>query len=251
MTPQTEFEIHTPEVPSGQTLLIGLASPGMAGLTTANHLVTNLDSREIGTVSPTELPGITPFEDGKPRHHTRLYDLVETDLTVLVGELFVPPWAARSFVESLLEWCRDVEITETTLLHPVPYPHGPEDHRVFHVATEAYRENRLSEEIPPMTGGVLDGVAGELMTYSLHEDAPPAGVFITPAHAPGPDVDGALRFLDAVESIYDITVDRTELEDLSREIEQYYEALDERMATLNDASGSRDDRDFYADRMYM
>lgn len=251
MAPTTEFDIDIPEIESGQTLLVGLASPGMAGLTAVNQVVKSVESREIGYISPTDLPGITPFEDGTPRHHTRLYDLVGTDVIVLVGELFVPAWAARSFADSLLQWSREGEVSEIAFLHTVAYPHGPDDHRVFHVATDAYRDRRLTGQSTPMKGGVLDGVAGEVVNASLGADGPPVGVFITPAHPPGPDVDGALLFLDAVENIYDISVDRTELEELSREIKQYYETLDERLATINEADEGRDERDFYADRMYM
>lgn len=251
MAPDTEFEIDAPEIESGQTLLVGLAGPGMTGLTAVNHVVTNLTSREIGNISPTELPAITPFEDGTPRHHTRLYDLVESDLVVLVGDLFVPPWAARPFVEALLAWCRSAEIAEIAFLHTVPYPHGPEDHQVFHVATDAFRDRRLSGQSTPMKGGVLDGVAAELASHSLAGEGPPVGVFITPAHPPGPDVDGALLFIDVIEDVYDVSIDRAELEEFSREIKEYYETLEERMATLNEANDSRDDREFYADRMYM
>jgi len=251
MAPTTDFEIDAPEIESGQALLVGLASPGMAGLTTANQIVKSVESREIGSISPTELPGITPFEDGTPRHHTRLYDLVGTDVIVLVGELFVPAWAARSFADSLLAWSSEAGVSEIAVLHTIAYPHGPEDHRVFHVATDAYRDERLSGQSTPMKGGVLDGVAGEVVSACLGEGEPTVGVFITPAHPPGPDIDGALLFLDAIEDIYDFSVDRDELEELSREIKQYYETLDERLATLNEAEESRDERDFYADRMYM
>lgn len=251
MAPTTEFDIDIPEIESGQTLLVGLASPGMAGLTAVNQVVKSVESREIGYISPTDLPGITPFEDGTPRHHTRLYDLVGTDVIVLVGELFVPAWAARSFGDSLLQWSREGEVSEIAFLHTVAYPHGPDDHQVFHVATDAYRDRRLTGQSTPMKGGVLDGVAGEVVNASLGAGDPPVGVFITPAHPPGPDVDGALLFLDAIEDIYDISVDRSELEELSREIKQYYETLDERLATINEADEGRDERDFYADRMYM
>ena len=251
MAPTTDFEIDAPEIESGQTLLVGLASPGMAGLTTATQIVRSVESREIGSISPTELPAITPFEDGTPRHHTRLYDLVGTDLIVLVGELFVPAWAARSFADSLLAWSNEAGVSEIAVLHTIAYPHGPDDHQVFHVATDAYRDERLSGQSTPMKGGVLDGVAGEVVNACLGEGEPSAGVFITPAHPPGPDIDGALLFLDAIEDIYDFSVDRSELEELSREIKQYYETLDQRLATLNEAEESRDERDFYADRMYM
>jgi hypothetical protein len=49
--------------------------------------------------------------------------------------------------------------------------------------------------------------------------------------------------------VYDFSVDQTSLENLSQEIKAHYETLGERMAELEAAEQSRDDREFYADRM--
>lgn len=253
MSPQTAFDMEVrPDVEPGQTLVVGIAKPGMAGLTAADHLVRQLESEEIGLVTPDALPAITPIEGGKPRNHTRLYNLAESDLTVLVGELFVPTWAARSFAETLLEWVEDVKIDEVVFLHAVPYPHEPAQHAVFYAAPDSYRERRLEEsDISPLAGGVLDGVPGELMSRSLSGDAPPVGVYVTPAHLPGPDADAALLLLDAVESVYDVSIDLTELEDLSEEVQKYYSTLSEQVRALEESDRSVESRDFGVDRMYM
>lgn len=252
MPPQTEFTIDCPIIEPGQTLLVGLAAPGMASLTAVNQIVDEHESTEIGHISPDELPAITPFEDGVPRHHTRLYDLDGVDIVVLLSELFVPPWAARPFVGEVLDWATRSQIEELAMFHPVPYEHAPEDHQTFHIASEEYRTNRLDDEqIPAMKGGVLDGVPSEFLSHSLEGEGPPTGIYVTPAHPPGPDIDGALFFLDALESVYGLEIDRAELEDLSREIKTHYETLAERMTTLEEAEKARDEREFYADRMYM
>jgi uncharacterized protein len=253
MSPQTSFQVDvTPNVDPGQTLVVGVATPGLAGLTAADHLVRQLESEEIGLVTPDALPSITPVENGTPRNHTRLYNLVDFDLTVLVGELFVPTWAARSFAETLLGWVEEVKIDEVVFLHAIPYPHEASDHSVFYVATEAYQQNRLDgAEIDPLGGGVLDGVPGELVSRSLTGTAPPVGVYVTPAHLPGPDIDATLYLLDAIETVYDITIDMTELEDLSDEIRRYYATLSEQVKALEESDRSVENRDFGVDRMYM
>lgn len=253
MTPEHAFTVDVPEeLPPGQTLLIGLPHVGMASLTTVDHVVRTLPSEMIGGIAPAELPAITPFEDGIPRNHTRLYDLIDSDLVVLVGELFVPTVAASAFADMLAEWMTSQGIDEVAFLHGVPYPHGPEEHAVFYVATESYRSRHLTDaEIKPMKGGYLDGVAGEVVTRSMSDTAPPAGVFLTPTHPPGPDVEAAIRFLDAIESVYDLVVDRHALEELSAEIEAHYANLAERMAALEEQHQASMSTDFRDDRMFM
>lgn len=253
MAPTTSFKVDTqPHDDPGQALVVGLAAPGVGGLTAVDYLVRQLAVEEIGYVTPDALPAITPVEAGTPRNHTRLYNLVDVDLSVLVGELFVPTWAARSFADALLEWVATADIEEIVVLHAVPYPHDHSAHAAFYVATDEYRKRRLDgTDIQPLQGGVLDGVAGELMSRSLAGTAPPVGVYITPVHPPGPDIDASLYLLDALESVYGVSLDLTELEDLSDEIHQYYATLSERLAALEDADESADSREFAYDRMYM
>lgn len=253
MAPDTDFEMDVQsDIAPGQTLLVGLSTPGLAGLTAVDHLVKHLEADEIGHVQPEVLPAITPFEAGTPRHHTRLYNLRNEDLIVLVGELFVPVSAARSFADALCEWIRSQSMTEVAVLHGVPYPHESEEHDVFYVATEQYRRDRLAgTDVGPLPGGFLDGVAGELVARSMEEEAPPVGAYVTPTHPPGPDIDAAFKFLDTLETVYDVSVDRSELEALSEEIKRYYTELADRMAALEASTQSTRDRDFPEDRMYM
>lgn len=253
MSPETSFDIELDAgVDPEQTLLVGLAAPGMGALTAVDHLVRQQESEQIGHISPADLPTVTPFEDGVPRHHTRLYDLTESEFIVLVSELFLPAWAVRSFTDHLTAWIEEADIEEVAMFHSVPYPHGPEEHDVFYVATDTYRERRLQDTgIPTLRGGFLDGLPAELVSRGLDGDGPPTGVFVTPAHPPGPDVDGALLFLDSIEEAYGLSVDRQELEELSENIKQHYETLAERMQTVTESEDARADREFYADRMYM
>jgi uncharacterized protein len=70
---------------------------------------------------------------------------------VLVGELFVPAWAAESFSEAVLDWTRTNSVEEIAILQGVTIPHAPEDHEVFYVATDDYRDHRLADaDVQPM-----------------------------------------------------------------------------------------------------
>nr|WP_277752634.1 PAC2 family protein [Halorubrum salsamenti] len=238
--------------PSGKTLLVGTSHLGMAGVTAADYLVRHVDSEQIGHISAHNFPAITPFQNGEPRHPTRLYNLEGTDLSVLLGELFVPVWAAHSFTNALMEWVSSADVTELAVLHGVPFPHGPEEHTVFHVATPQYRERRLAEtDIQPLEGGFLDGVVGEILAQALDRDTPSVGVYITPTHPPGPDIDASLLLLDTIQEIYEFTVDEEELRARSEELKQYYQELTQRMESLGGGEQSLASRDYPEDRMFM
>lgn len=227
---------------SADALVCGFSEYGLAGLTAANYLVERLDLTESGHVSTAALPSITPFEDGRPRHPTRLFSREDCPITVLVGELFVPPAAAVPFADAVGQWASDA-VDEVAVLSGVPIAHGPEDHRAFYVATDGFAERRLADtEVRPMGGGFLDGVNAAVTRLGLDTDLETC-VFATPAHARTPDIDAALRLLDAVTTTYDLDVDTEPLETYAGRVERYYAELADRMESREERGSD--------DRMYM
>ncbi|MFB6300748.1 MAG: proteasome assembly chaperone family protein [Halobacteriales archaeon] len=240
---RANFRISQDAAPS-ETLIAGFSHFGLAGLTAVDYLVDHLELVETGHVTTSDLPSITPFENGVPRHHSRLFSRSDLDITVLVNELFIPVWAADQFSNAILEWTDANDVEEITVLSGIPVSHGPDDHRAFYVATPDYHDARLSDvDIPPMGNGFLDGINASLIDRGM-ESSLRTGVFITPVHAQNPDVEAALRLLDAFRSAYDIEIDTEPLEAFAAEVQQYYADLAERLDAVEDTQ--RPD-----DRMYM
>lgn len=237
MTPEytdTTFHITHETAETGDTLLVGLSQFGLAGLTAVDYLTTQLDLEVTGHITAEALPSITPFAEGRPRHHTRLYSRSDLDLTVLVGELFVPVGAADSFSTAILDWTERNGVDEIAVLSGIPLAHGPNDHRTFYIATEDYQPNRLEDaEIDPMGMGFLDGVNASLVERGLDTDLG-VGVFVTPVHAQVPDAEAAIRLLSVLKAVYDLELDTGPLEEFAGEVTNHYAQLSERLeATEN------------------
>lgn len=238
------FSIQHDESPS-ETLLCGFSEFGLAGLTTVDYLVKQLELEQMGHIEVDQLPAITPFENGHPRHHTRLFSRDDLELTVLVGELFLPGWAAKPFSDAVLDWTEQNVVEEVVVASGVPVAHGPEEHRTFYIASPDYREAHLTDtDIAPMAGGFLDGVNGAIMARGIDSTLRTC-VLTTPAHGQTPDVEAALRLLDSVCTIYDLDVERAPLEEFATRVSAYYEELADRVAAAKEETGEREDR------MYM
>lgn len=249
MAPDPTFVVDHEGEP-GEHLLVGLAGPGVAGLTAVDYLVEHVGATRTGHVASRNLADITPFSDGEPRRPVRLYDLDGADVTVLLSEVSVPVWAADAFATAVAEWVSETDVADVTVLHGGTFPHSEEQHALFHVATDAYRDRRLDGDVAPLPGGFFDGAVAELLTRALDGDLPPTGVLVTPGHEPGPDLDAALLLLDGAESVLGLDVDETELTERSEQMRQYYSALAERMETLQEGD-QLGGREFGEDRMYM
>lgn len=250
MPTDPSFEVDISEgADLGETLVVGVADVGVAGLTTVDYLTSHAETTQIGHVRTHDVPDITPFSEGKPRHPIRLYSTAETDHSVLLSEVFLPVGVTDRIAEAVFEWAQSAGFEEIVVPFGAPFPHGEAEHAVFHVATEGFRERRLADtDIRPLPSGFFDGVVGELVTRGLDSDALDVGVLVTPAHPPGPDLDGALRLLEGFERVYDVDVDESELQTRAEEMKQYYQGLASRMQRLQESESRRD---YPEDRMYM
>lgn len=241
---QAQFEFVEDRQPTGDVLVCGLSAFGLAGLTAVDYLVDQTTLEQCGHATTTGST-ITPFEDGTPRHPTRLYDSPDLATTVLVSEIGIPRDASRSFSTSLLEWTIDAGIDEVVVLSGVPGPHGPEDHRTFYVATADYQAERFGDgtQVPAMGTGFLDGVPASLLTDGI-DSSLRVGVYVTPVHEQAPDADAALRLLETLTDVYDVPVDTGPLRAFANDVQQHYADLAERLERAK-----ADERP--EDRMYM
>ncbi|MFC6953300.1 proteasome assembly chaperone family protein [Halorubellus litoreus] len=217
-------------------VISGFAAYGLAGLTAVDYLRERLDLEPCGYVTTDALPTITPFEDGRPHHHTRILTREDLDVAVLHGGLFVPNSAAKPFTDAILDWTESASVDEVAVLSGVPIPHAPEDHRTFHVSTRDYFDVRVADadpEIPGMGNGFLDGVDAALVERGMVSDLA-VGVFLTPVHERVPDVDAAIQLLDTVTRLYDLDVDTGPLEAFAADVAAYYERLHERLESIPD-----------------
>jgi len=237
------FRISNGAAPS-TTVVAGFSAFGLAGLTAVDFLVDYLELEETGHLTAEYLPSITPFDAGRPRHHSRFFSRSDLDLTVFVNELFLPTPVADSFADTLLSWTDEHDVAEILVLSGIPYAHGPDEHDTFYVASDDYREHRLADtDIRPMGRGFLDGINGALMYRGIESDLRTA-VFITPVHAQVPDVPAAIRLVETLDRVYDLGIDAGPLEEFAQTIEQYYKDLAARLETV-------DERQLPEDRMYM
>jgi uncharacterized protein len=255
MPREPDYEVVlTGDVDPGDTLVVGTAGVGVAGLTAADYLVSHVETTQVGHVATRNLPDITPFSNGRPRHPIRLYSTDDSDFTVLISEVFVPDWAADVLADALEEWTTASAIEEVTVLYGAPFPHSESEHVVFQVSTDAYRERHFPAEDPaidPLAGGFFDGLVGELLVRAMDGRMPPTGVLITPTHLPGPDLNAAVRLLDALEPVYGLAVDESELRQRAEEMERYYTELNERLQALQESAQGQDGREYAGDRMFM
>ena len=220
--------VETDERPS-KSLLVGLSNPGLAGLTGSDYVIDRLDLDQTGHVSTDGVPPIAPFENGRPRHHTRLYSRDDLDVTVLTSELPIPLRATEAFGRDLLDWVLDNDVQEVTILQGFGSIGGADD-GIYYVASADYQEHRLADApFSPLAGGFLDGINASLVSRAI--DTPlRVGILATPISSPRLDGDAALRLVEAADLLYGLGVETDSLRQFARETRQYFEHLAHRVS---------------------
>ncbi|ELZ83160.1 hypothetical protein C453_14181 [Haloferax elongans ATCC BAA-1513] len=90
--------------------------------------------------------------------------------------------------------------------------------------------------------GFFDGANAALVERGI--DSPlGVGVFVTPVHAQAPDVEAAIRLVDAANDVYDLGATSAPLNSFAAEVRQYYAELADRL--------QESEPDLPDDRMYM
>lgn len=238
------FSVQQTAEPS-DALICGFTNFGLAGLTAVDYLVEHLDLEVTGHITADGLPSITPFEEGRPSHHTQLYSRDDIDVTLLKSELFVPAAMGTPLADEILDWTEGAGVDEVAVLQGVPIQHGPDGHRTYFVATDDYRERRLEgTDVQPMGRGFLDGVNGGLVERGIASPLG-VGVFLTPIHEQVPDVEASIRLVETVDAVYDLDIDTAPLQAFAEEVTRYYTDLAERYRQ------EAEKEDAPEDRMYM
>lgn len=217
------------DLPPESTLVIAFPEASMAALSATQHVIATLDLDEVGHVSADGLPAITPYSEGRPYHHTRLFSAPEVGVTVLTSELPVPIQFSESFGRLLVQWLDDQPIEEITVLTSIPFLNAEE---LFYVASEDYADRHFEGDLAtPLQGGFLTGVNASLIARAI--DCPLRVGVLATAGNPQVPVDGeaALRLVEGLDALYEVEVDTAQLEAFAAESSQYYQQLTEQFET--------------------
>ena len=223
MTDELTLEVDADEPPES-TLIVTFPGPGMAGISATQYLIEQLALQETGHIQTSGLPAITPYVDGRPYHHTRLFSSPELECTFLTSELPVPVQLSEPFGRILLEWIDERTIEEVTLLTSIPWLEPVDE--LCYVASDDYRDSRLADtSIGPLHGGFLTGSNASLIARAM-DTALRVGVIASSVDPRLPlDASAALRLAEGLDQLYDLDVDTADLRAFADRTHSHYEAL--------------------------
>ena len=223
MADELTLEVDADEPPES-TLIVTFPGPGMAGISATQYLIEQLGLEETGHIQTTGLPAITPYADGRPYHHTRLFSGPDLACTFLISELPIPVQLSEPFGRILLDWIDDRTVEEVALLTSIPWLEPVDD--LYYVASDDFRDHRLADaDLSPLDGGFLTGTNASLIARAM-DTTLRVGVIATSVDPRVPlDANASVRLVEGLDRIYEFDVETDELRQFADRTHQHYEGL--------------------------
>jgi uncharacterized protein len=214
-----EFEIEQP------LLVCCFPSAGVVGTIAANTMIEQFKMDEVAHVRSKYMASAAVFLDGRLRHPFRIYGHKEKHLLVVTAELPVADEGLYSVSSALLDWGATVGVKETVILDGIPVQGLPSDRKVLYAAEEEkLRDLEKDDTMEILKKGIITGIAGSILSETLCRDMV-GFALLTPAIAMIPDPEGAVQLLQALNRLYHVNVDVTELKESAVEIRKKMEEM--------------------------
>ncbi|MHA2359782.1 MAG: proteasome assembly chaperone family protein [Candidatus Thorarchaeota archaeon] len=218
--------VQTKDIVMEQPLLVCcFPSAGVVGTIAAQTLIKNFEMEEVAHVRSRYMPSAAVLQEGRRRHPFRVYGHKEKNLLVVTAELPVAEEGLYMVSSALLDWGATMGVKETVILDGIPVQGIPTNRKVLFAAEEEKISDLAEDDtMEILTKGIITGIAGSILSETLCREMV-GFALLTPAIAMVPDPEGAIQLLEALNRLYKVDVDVTELKESAAEISRKMEEM--------------------------
>lgn len=223
-------------------------SAGVVGPIAAHTIIDQFKMEEIAHLRSKYIPSAAVFLDGRLRHPFRIYGSKKLDLIVITAELPVAEEGLYAVSSAILDWGTGMGVKETVVLDGIPVQGLPSERKVLFAAEEKkVDELSKNEKLEMLDKGIITGIAGSILAETLCR-AMIGFALLTPAIAIIPDPGGAHQLLEALNQLYDLKINLTELVEGSEIIRRKMEEMAKQVDGIQQKQAAVGNRRY--ERMY-
>ncbi len=186
-------------------------SAGVVGPIAAHTIIDQFKMEEIAHLRSKYMPSAAVFLEGRLRHPFRIYGSKKLNLIVITAELPVAEEGLYPVSSAILDWGTAMGVKETVVLDGIPVQGLPSERKVLFAAEEEkVGELAKSDKMEILDKGIITGIAGSILAETLCRSMI-GFALLTPAITVIPDPGGAQQLLEALNQLYDLKIDLTEL----------------------------------------
>ncbi len=195
-------------------IFAGFVGAGLVGPLSIGHIIEKLGMSEICYMRSRHLPPSTVFIQGRLRHPFRFYSNKEGTVCAVICEITLRMEGLYTIVAGILDWAERNGAGEIVILDGVSS--DKHDGKAYCAAEEDLCRVMADKGISMIPQGFITGIPGGLLNECLLRKI--RGVtLLARANKKTPDPVAAATLVDAVNKLYDMSIDT---EDLHKEKEK-------------------------------
>ena len=218
--------VQTKEIELDNPLMVCcFPSAGVVGPIAAHTIIEQFKMEEIAHLRSKFMPSAAVFLGGRLRHPFRIYGSKKLNLILITAELPVAEEGLYAVSSALLDWGTSMGVKETVVLDGIPVQGIPSERKVLFAAEEEkISELAKNDQMEILDKGIITGIAGSILSETLCRSMI-GFALLTPAITVVPDPGGAQQLLEALNQLYNLNIDITELREGSEIIRRKMEEM--------------------------
>ncbi len=219
--PEAEiFEINKVELKS-PLIFAGFVGAGLVGPIAIGHMIEKLGMKEIGYMRSKHLPPSTVFMKGRLRHPFRFYANKEGTVCAVICEITLRLEGVFTIVGAILDWAKEKGSNEIIILDGVAS--DEHDQKAYCAAEEDLCRVMADKNINVIPHGFITGIPGGILNECLIREIQGVALLVK-ANKLLPDPEAAATLIEAVNKMYEMQID---VSDLKKEKERIGAELEE------------------------
>ena len=219
--PEAEiFEIKKVDLKS-PLIFAGFVGAGLVGPIAVGHMIEKLGMKEIGYMRSKHLPPSTVFMRGRLRHPFRFYANKEGTVCAVICEITLRMEGVYTIVAAILDWAKEKGSNEIIILDGVAS--NEHDQKAYCAAEEDLCRVMADKNINIIPHGFITGIPGGILNECLIREIRGVALLVK-ANKLLPDPEAAVTLIEAVNKMYEMQID---VSDLKKEKERIGAELEE------------------------
>ena len=197
------------------TIFAGFVGAGLVGTIAIDHMINELDMKEVGFLRSKHLPPSTVFMQGRLRHPFRIYSNCDGSICAIICEIIISKEGIYNIAMAILDWAEKKGSNEIIILDGVA--DKKHDGKTFFAAEVDLCRVMEENDIEMIPQGFITGISGGILNECLIRKI--RGVtLLAKADETTPDPVAAATIIDAVNRVYDTDISTENLKKQKKQI---------------------------------
>ena len=224
--PEAEvFELEKIDLKS-PIIFAGFVGAGLVGPIAINHIIDQLEMKEIAVMRSKYLPPSTVFMRGRLRHPFRFYADEKGTVCAIICEITLRMEGLYSLVASVLDWAAQKGSKEIVILDGVASTEH--DGKAYCAAEEDLVRTMADKDISMIPQGFITGIPGGILNECLVREIQGIAL-LAKANKAIPD-SAAATLIEALNRFYHMKIDTSELQKDKDRIRSEFSELSQKYA---------------------